>query len=138
MCMVLPQHPRGLLKQRSYRCGEVAGYDSTNASLSMLDTSGVWAPGAYGGAFALEVAPAAGGFTTSVTTVARFIGFHAAWDLGPRNIATRYGDFEGTATIAQSRDNGLDLAVAFNFWVPDPVKNQLLARIGPALDDAGF
>ena len=37
--------------------GEVSGYDSTNAAPSMLDTSGVWAPGAYGGAFVLEVAP---------------------------------------------------------------------------------
>ena len=104
----------------------------------MLDTSGVWAPGAYGGAFVLEVAPAAGGFATSVTTVARFIGSHAAWDLGPRAAATRYGDFEGTATIAQSRDSGLDLAVAFNFWVPDVEKNRMLARIGPALDTAGL
>jgi CubicO group peptidase (beta-lactamase class C family) len=118
--------------------GEVSGYDSTNAAPSMLDTSGVWAPGAYGGAFVLEVAPAAGGFATSVTTVARFIGSHAAWDLGPRAAATRYGDFEGTATIAQSRDSGLDLAVAFNFWVPDVEKNRMLARIGPALDTAGL
>lgn len=118
--------------------GEVPGYDSTNAGPSMLDTSGVWAPGAYGGSFALEVAPAAGGFATSVTTVARFIGSHAVWDLGPRPTATRYGDFDGTATIAQSRDSGLDLAVAFNFWVPDAAKNQLLARIGPALDVAGL
>jgi CubicO group peptidase (beta-lactamase class C family) len=118
--------------------GEASGYDSTNAAPSMLDTSGVWAPGAYGGAFVLEVAPAAGGFATSVTTVARFIGSHAAWDLGPRAAATRYGDFEGTATIAQSRDSGLDLAVAFNFWVPDVEKNRMLARIGPALDTAGL
>jgi CubicO group peptidase (beta-lactamase class C family) len=118
--------------------GEVAGYDSTNAGPSMLDTSGVWAPGAYGGAFALEVAPAAGGFATSVTTVARFIGSHAVWDLGPRTLATRYGDFEGTATIAQSRGSGLDLAVAFSFWVPDAAKDQLLARIGPVLDAAGL
>ena len=73
-----------------------------------------------------------------MTTVARFIGSHAAWDLGPRAAATRYGDFEGTATIAQSRDSGLDLAVAFNFWVPDVEKNRMLARIGPALDTAGL
>ena len=118
--------------------GEVPGYDSTNAGPSMLDTSSVLAPGAYGGTFALEVAPAAGGFATSVTTVARFIGSHAVWDIGPRTIATRYGDFEGTATIAQSRDSGLDLALAFNFWVPDAAKDQLLAKIGPALDAAGL
>ena len=119
--------------------GEVSGYDSTNAGPSMLDTSGVWAPGAYGGAFALEVAPAAGGFATSVTTVARFIGHHPVWDLGsPDPNPTRYGDFEGTATIAQSRDSGLDLAVAFNFWVPDDEKNRMLDRIGPVLDAAGL
>jgi CubicO group peptidase (beta-lactamase class C family) len=116
--------------------GEVSHYDSVNAGPSMLDTSNVWAPGAYGGSFALEPAPAAGGFATSVTTVARFIGSHAVWDLGRRIEATRYGDFEGTATIAQSRTSGLDLAVAFDFWVPDSAKDQLLARIGPSLDSA--
>jgi CubicO group peptidase (beta-lactamase class C family) len=120
------------------RPGEVSHYDSVNAGPSMLETSNVWAPGAYGGSFALEPAPAAGGFATSVTTVARFIGSHAVWDLGPRVEATRYGDFEGTGTIAQSRASGLDLAVAFNFWVPDPAKDQLLARIGPSLDAAGL
>jgi len=118
--------------------GEVSGYDSTNAGLSMLDTSGVWAPGAYGGMFVLEVAPAAGSFATSVTTVARFIGSHAVWDVGPHIARTRYGDFEGTASIAQSRPSGLDLAVAFNFWVPDVEKNQMLARIGPAVDASGL
>jgi len=114
--------------------GEVSGYDSVDAGPSMLDTSGVWAPGAYGGSFVLEPCPAAGGFATSVTTVARFIGSHAAWDLGARATGTRYGDFHGTATIAQSRDSGLDIAVAFNWWVPDDAKTQLLARIGPILD----
>jgi hypothetical protein len=89
--------------------GAVSHYDSVNAGPSMLDTSNVWAPGAYCGSFALEPAPAAGGFATSVTTVARFIGSHAVWDLGPRVEATRYGDAEGTATIAQSRASGLDL-----------------------------
>ena len=38
----------------------------------------------------------------------------------------------------RSRDSGLDLAVAFNFWVPDTAKGQLLARIGPVLDAAGL
>jgi CubicO group peptidase (beta-lactamase class C family) len=118
--------------------GEVSGYDSANAGPSMLDTTGPWAPGAYGGSFVLEVAPGAGGFATSVATVARFIGSHAVWDLGPRIINTRYGDFDGTGTIAQSRDSGLDLAVSFNFWVPDTAKGQLLARIGPVLDAAGL
>ena len=118
--------------------GEVSHYDSVNAGPSMLDTSNIWAPGAYGGSFALEPAPAAGGFATSVTTVARFIGSHAVWDLGPRAEATRYGDFEGTATIAQSRNSGLDLAVAFNFWVPDDAKTKLLDRIGSSLDAAGL
>lgn len=118
--------------------GEVSGYDSTLAGPSMLDTSGVWAPGAYGGTFVLEVAPGAGGFVTSVSTVARFIGSHAVWDLGPRTLGTRYGDFEGTATIAHSRPSGLDLAVAFNFWVPGAEKDQLLQRIGADLDAAGL
>lgn len=118
--------------------GEVPGYDSPNAGPSILDTSGVWAPGAYGGSFALEVAPAAGGFATSVTTVSRFIGSHAVWDIGSRTMNTRYGDFEGTGTIAQSRASDLDLAVAFNFWVPDGAKTELLDRIGPVLDTAGL
>ena len=110
---------------------EVSSYDSVDVGPSMLDTSGVWAPGTYGGSFALEPRPGAGGFATSVTTVARFIGNHAAWDLGARAAGTRYGDFHGTATIAQSRDSGFDVAVAFNWWVPDDAKTQLLARIGP-------
>lgn len=118
--------------------GEVSQYDSPNAGPSMLDTSNVWAPAAYGGSFALEPAPAAGGFATSVTTVARFIGSHAVWDLGPRIELTRYGDFEGASTIAQSRNSGLDLAVAFNFWVPDDAKTELLDRVGPSLDAAGL
>jgi len=128
----------GRTRVRQRLPGEVSEYDSVNAGLSMLDTSNTWAPGAYGGAFALEPAPAAGGFVTSVTTVARFIGSHAVWDLGRRDVATRYGDFEGTSTIAQSRASGIDLAVAFNFWVPDAAKDQLLARIGPSLDAAGL
>jgi len=118
------------------RPGEVPGYDSVDAGPSMLDTSGVWAQAAYGGSFALEPCPGAGGFATSVTTVARFIGKHAAWDLGARAVGTRYGDFHGTATIAQSRDSGLDVAVAFNWWVSDEAKTQLLDRIGPILDAA--
>lgn len=104
----------------------------------MLDTSGVWAPAAYGGSFVLEPCPGAGGFVASVTAVARFIGTHAAWDIGPRAPATRYGDFHGTATIAQSRASGLDVAIAFNYWVPDDAKNQLLDRIGPVLDGAAI
>ena len=116
--------------------GEVSGYDSVDAGPSMLDTSGVWAPATYGGSFVLEPCPGAGGFATSVTTVARFIGSHAAWDLGARAPATRYGDFHGTATIAQSRGSGLDVAIAFNYWVPDEAKDRLLARIGPILDAA--
>lgn len=118
--------------------GEVPGYDSVGAGPSMLDTSNVWAPGAYGAAFALEPCPGAGGFATSVATVARFIGSHAVWDIGPRTVNTRYGDFEGTGSIAQSRDSGLDVAVAFNFWVPDVAKTELLDRIGPILDAAGI
>ena len=113
---------------------EVSGYDSVDAGPSMLDTSGVWAPGAYGGSFALEPCPGAGGFATSVTTVARFIGNHAVWDLGARVANTRYGDLHGAATIAHSRDSGLDIAVAFNWWVPDDAKTQLRDRIGPILD----
>jgi len=118
--------------------GEVPEYDSTNAGPSMLDISGVWAPGAYGGSFVMEPAAAAGAFAISVTTVAHFIGFHTVWDLGPRTIVTRCGDFDGTATIAQSRDNGLDLAVAFNFCMADAAKDRLLARIGPGLHAAGL
>src|SRR5204863_3518503 len=54
--------------------GEVSGYDSVDAGPSMLDTSGVRAPATYGGSFVLEPCPGAGGFATSVATVARFIG----------------------------------------------------------------
>jgi hypothetical protein len=119
--------------------GEVAGYDSAGAAPSMLDLAGPWAGAAYGGTFLLEVAPGAGGFITSSATVARFIGTHAVWDLGDddagtRNLAARYGDFEGSATIAQSRASGVDLAIAFSYWVPDDAKDALLTVLGPIVD----
>lgn len=119
--------------------GEVAGYDSSGAAPSMLDVSGPWAPAAYGGTFLTEVASGAGGFVTSAVTVARFIGSHAVWDLGDndagtRSLATRYGDFEGTGTIAQSRPSGVDLALAFSYWVPDVAKDALLTVLGPIVD----
>jgi CubicO group peptidase (beta-lactamase class C family) len=119
--------------------GEVAGYDSAGAGPSMLNLTGPWAAAAYGGTLLTEVAPGAGGFITSSVTVARFIGSHSVWDLGDddagtRNIATRYGDFEGTATIAQSRSSGVDLAIAFSYWVPDDAKDALLGVLGPIVD----
>lgn len=119
--------------------GEVAGYDSAGAAPSMLDVSGRWAGAAYGATFLTEVAPGAGGLVTSAVTVARFIGSHAVWDLGDndadtRILAARYGDFEGTGTIAQSRPSGVDLAIAFSYWVPDDAKDALLTLLGPIVD----
>jgi hypothetical protein len=119
--------------------GEVAGYDSAGAGPSMLDLSGPWAGAAYGGTYLTEVAPGAGGFVTSSVTVARFIGSHSVWDLGNnddggRVALTRYGDFEGTGTIAQSRPSGLDYAIAFSYWVSDDAKNALLAVLDPIVD----
>jgi CubicO group peptidase (beta-lactamase class C family) len=126
--------------------GEVVGYDAPSSSPSQLDLSDIaWAADAYGGAVLTEVAPGTGGLATSVTTVARFIGAHAVWDLGGRTVSTRYGDFAGTGTGAHSRSDGLDLAFAFNFWVPDtdkdnPIanKNKLIANLDNILDQYAF
>jgi hypothetical protein len=89
--------------------------------------------------FLTDVAPGAGGLVTSAVTVARFIGSHAVWDLGDNDagtciLAARYGDFEGTGTIAQSRPSGVDLAIAFSYWVPDDAKDALLTLLGPIVD----
>lgn len=117
--------------------GEVPQYDAPSVSPSLLDTSaGALAPDAYGGQVLLELAPGAGGFATSAPTVARFIGRHAVWDGdNGRVVNTRYGDFAGTATAAHSRWDGLDLAFAFNYWVPDAAKNALVATLDRILDD---
>jgi CubicO group peptidase (beta-lactamase class C family) len=114
---------------------EVPEYDAPGASPSMLDlTQGVFAPDAYGGQVLLEVAPGTGGFATSATTIARFIGSHAVWDAGGRVVNTRYGDFPGTGSGAYSRWDGLDVAFAFSYWVSDIAKDALIATIDPILD----
>lgn len=120
--------------------GEVSSYDAAGSSPSLLDLSdNALAADAYGGAVLTELAPGTGGLATSVSTVARFIGSHAAWDLGGRQPnATRYGDFDGTGTGAHSRDDGIDLAFAFNFWVKDSEKDSLLAELNRVLDIFSF
>ena len=83
--------------------GEIGAYDSAGVGLSKLDLRpDVLAPAAYGGSLLLDSAPGSGGLVTSAETIARFIGTHAAWDLGGRVTATRYGDFAGTAAAAVS------------------------------------
>ena len=46
--------------------------------------------------------------------VARFIAAHSVWDIGGREVATRYGEMDGTGAGAVSRDDGLDFSYAFN------------------------
>ncbi len=114
--------------------GEVDRYHAAGASPSLLDLTGPWAGDAYGGTFVLEPGPAAGGLATSATTTARLLGTHAAWDTGGRTPGTRYGDFEGTSTIAHSRSDDLDWALFLNHRISNEAKNALVTAVDTALD----
>jgi hypothetical protein len=120
------------------RPGEVPTYDCPVVGDSLLDLS----PGAveattYGGQFVLEIGEGAGGLLTSTGTVARTIGTHAVWDTGPRMLATRHGDFDGTCAGASSRADGLDFAYAFNRRVPDAVHDGITQAIHAVLNRQG-
>jgi CubicO group peptidase (beta-lactamase class C family) len=117
------------------RAGEVATYDCPTVGDSLLDLSpGAVEATAYGGQFVLEIGEGAGGLLTSTGSVARTIGSHAVWDTGPRMLATRHGDFDGTCAGASSREDGLDFAYAFNRRVPDDVHNAITQAIHGVLN----
>ena len=96
---------------------------------------GATAPDAHGGTFSLEHDVGDGGLIMSTATIARFIGTHAVWNIGPREVGGRYGRFAGTGAIAVSRADGVDFAVAFNREIDYPDYDALVARIQDILDD---
>ncbi|MEO3937109.1 hypothetical protein V3N99_10160 [Dermatophilaceae bacterium Soc4.6] len=91
-------------------------------------------PGTFVSKMALEPGPTAGGLATSATTTARLLGTHAAWDTGGRMPGTRYGDLEGTSTIAHSRGDDLDWALFLNHRISNEAKNALVTAVDAALD----
>lgn len=97
-------------------------YDHPAAGLSVLQPAAtVWAPTAYGGAFALEGGEGTGGLVSTAATVAKFIGTHAVWGMGGRRPGSRrYGTLDGTCTGAESRGDGIDFAYLFNRRVAVP------------------
>ena len=118
------------------RADEVATYDAPGVSPSHLDMAeGATAPDAHGGTFALEQDVGDGGLIMSTATIARFLGTHAVWDIGSREVGGRYGRFAGTGALAVSRADGLDFAVAFNREIEYPDYDALVAQIHTILDD---
>lgn len=120
----------------SRRADEVATYDAPGVSPSHIDMAeGATAPDAHGGKFVLEDDVGAGGLIMSATAIARFLGTHAVWDIGARQVTGRYGRFAGTGAIAVCRDDGIDFAVAFNREIEYPEYDALVAQIQGILDD---
>ena len=117
--------------------GEVAGYQASGVGPSQLDLADdAVAPDAYGGALLLDSAPGSGGLVASAASVARFIGFHAVWDLGGRVGGARYGTFKGTTAIAASYGDW-DLSFLMNREVANDVKDAIRARMQGWLDTNG-
>jgi CubicO group peptidase (beta-lactamase class C family) len=91
-------------------------YDHPGSGLSVLQpAANVWAPNAYGGAFALENGEGSGGLISTVETMARVISHHAVWGAGGRTPGLRrYGILDGTMAGAASRHDQIDFVYAFN------------------------
>ena len=120
------------------RPGEVATYDHPGIALSQLQPSTLMmAPNAYGGDHVLENGEGAGGLLTSASSVARLIGSHAVWNVGPRELGTRYGTLEGSCAGAVSRPDGLDVAFLFNRRVTDAEHDQIAAALNAVIDHSG-
>jgi CubicO group peptidase (beta-lactamase class C family) len=120
------------------RVDEVATYDAVGVSPSHIDMAeGATAPDAHGGKFALEEDVGEGGLIMSTATIARFLGTHAVWNIGPREVGGRYGRFAGTGAAAVSGADGLDFAVAFNREIEYPAYDTLVAQIHSILDGLG-
>ena len=71
-------------------------------------------------------------------TVARFIGDHAVWDIGGRQPGfTRYGNLDGSGSIATSRGDGIDFAIVFNRNLDNTEFDSLAAQIHAILNRRG-
>lgn len=118
------------------RADEVATYDAVGVSPSHVDMAeGATAPDAHGGMFSLEQDVGAGGLVMSTATIAKFVGTHAVWDIGAREVGGRYGRFAGTGALAVSRADGVDFAIAFNREIEYPDYDAVVAKIQSILDD---
>jgi CubicO group peptidase (beta-lactamase class C family) len=118
------------------RADEVPTYDAAGVSPSHVDMAeGATAPDAHGGKFSLEHDVGAGGLIMSTATIARFLGTHAVWNIGPREVGGRYGRFAGTGAAAVSRADGVDFAIAFNREIEYPDYDAVVARFQSILDD---
>ncbi len=117
--------------------GEVVGYDDPSVGTSQLDlTPGAVAAGVYGGRILLDSAPGTGGLVTTPASIARFIGTHAAWDIGPRLNSTRYGTFVGTSASATTNGDW-DFSFATNREIANPIKDRLTDGIKQYLASHG-
>lgn len=120
----------GATRSNARHADEVATYDHPGVNDSQIDmTAGAMAANAYGGQVVTENSEGVGGLIASSAAVARMIGTHAVWDIGGRQLATRYGEMDGTGAGAVSRGDGLDFAYAFNRRVTtaehDGIKGQI-------------
>lgn len=114
---------------------EVSSYDSPGIGPSLLDLApDAIAPTAYGGQFVMEIGEGAGGLVTSTGTVARMLAAHAVWDIGPRVVAGRLGEFDGTGAGANSRQDGIDFSYAFNRAVTEAEHTELTMSLNTLLD----
>lgn len=125
-------------RSNARRADEVATYDHPGANDSQIDmTPGAMAANAYGGQVVTENSEGVGGLIASTAAVARTIGTHAVWDIGARQLATRYGEMDGTGAGAVSRADGLDFAYAFNRRVTTAEHNGIKGQIDGFLDAHG-
>ncbi len=119
---------------------EVASYDHADVHASQLDYSpDALAPNAYGGQFVLENSAGAGGLLASAPSIARLIARYPVWNadgahLAGREVATRYGTFDGTSSGAVCRDDGLDFAFLCNRRVSDAQHDELRDAIHAVLN----
>jgi len=95
---------------------------------------GATAPDAHGRTFSLEHDAGSGGLIMSTATIARFLGTHAVWNIGAREVGGRYGRFAGTGAAAVSRADGIDFAIAFNREIEYADYDAVVARIQSILD----
>ncbi len=128
----------GATRSNARRPDEVVGYDHPSVSDSQIDmTAGALAANAYGGQVVTENTEGVGGLIASTGAVARTIATHAVWNIGGRELLTRYGEMDGTGAGARSRADGLDFAYAFNRAVTTAEHDGITGQIGGFLDAHG-
>ncbi len=105
----------GATRSNARHLHEVPAYDHPGVSPSQIDMAvDAIAPNAYGGQVVTENSEGVGGLITSTGTIARLLATHAVWNIGGRELGTRYREMDGTGACAASRSDGLDFSYAFN------------------------